>query len=151
MLFSDGYAVYSYHGILVDKHVIAEPVTLDKIKQENNSEIKRILTERYGYERFLRESNAKLIDERPADDPQIGLRTAKLWQVDDQVLLDLLNSTPEPDGSVKRYVIPVDPNVYDGEAGRNVAAASVSTWRKRTNPEQLAFADWRDYQPQFES
>jgi hypothetical protein len=153
MLFSDGFSLYSYHGILVDKQIIESPetITLSQIKKEDNSEIKRILTERYGYERYLRESKAKLIDQRPENDPQVGLRTAKLWRIDDQVLLDLLNSTPEPDGSVKRYVIPINPDLYNGDAGRNVAAASVSTWRKRTNPEALAFDDWRDYQPVFES
>jgi hypothetical protein len=106
--------------------------------------------ERYGYERYLRESDARLIDS--ANDHALkGLRTAKLWDINGITMLDVLNSTPEPDGTTKRYVIPVDGSLYGGRAGRELIAASASTWRKRGDKTQLAFARPEDYAPAFES
>ena len=71
---------------------------------------------------------------------------------DDEPIIyaDLLNSTPEPDGTVKRYMLRVDPNAYGGEASRNVHAAAASTWRNSTSGE-LTYRDWRDYVPAAES
>jgi pyrimidine operon attenuation protein/uracil phosphoribosyltransferase len=80
-----------------------------------------------------------------------GMQDAKLWKQGDIVMLDLLNSTPEPDGTVKRYVIPVDDTLYGGRAGRECIAASASTWRKRGDRTQLVFASPEAYQPAFES
>ena len=63
--------------------------------------------------------------------------------------MDLLNSTPEPDGTVKRYLLRVDPNAYGGEASRFIHAAVASTWRNADG--SLTFSDWRDYDPDAES
>ena len=38
----------------------------------------------------------------------------------------------------------------DGEASRNLHAAVASTWRVGAD-HRLAFANWRDYVPRFES
>jgi hypothetical protein len=65
-----------------------------------------------------------------------GLRSARLRRKDPKagrgepvVFVDLLNGTPEPDGTVKRYLLRVDPSAYGGEASRYVQAAVASTWR----------------------
>lgn len=153
LLYSDGFALWRWHGVAVPRDVVESPekITLKHIEGETNAEVRRIMVERYGHERFLRESKAELIDSCPDDHELIGMRTAKLWRIADITMLDLLNSTPEPDGSVKRYVIPVDGDRYDGRAGRECIAASASTWRKRGDPTQLAFARPEDYRPAFES
>lgn len=151
--YRDGYSVYSISGIRVTEQIVMRPetITISQINKEENSEIRRIMIERYGYEKYLRNSDAKLIDSCGEDHPIVGLRTAKLWEIDDIVLLDVLNSTPEPDGSVKRYVIAIDPNQYDERAGKECLAASASTWRKRNDKTQLVFATPEDYLPGFES
>jgi hypothetical protein len=64
-------------------------------------------------------------------------------------MVDVLNSTPEPDGTVKRYQLRVDPNAYDGEASRDCLAAVASTWRMPDG--SLAFKRPQDYAPVFES
>lgn len=150
---SDGWALYYIHGIAVTEQIVMRPETLtfEQISKEENAEIRRIMMERYGFERFLRESDATLLDECGEDHPMKGLRTAKLWRVKDVTLLDVLNSTPEPDGSVKRYVIPVDADLYEGRAGRECVAASASTWRMRGDRTQLVYVKVEDYQPVFES
>ena len=83
------------------------------------------------------------------------MRDAKLLvkEVEDDepiVFVDLLNSTPEPDGTVKRYLMRVDPNAYNGDAKRYCQAAAASTWRDSIDG-VLTFKKWQDYCPVFES
>lgn len=152
----DGWKLYYWHGLAVPDELIyviesPEKITIEAINSQKNSELKRMMVERFGHQRYLLESKAQLIDKCAADHPVIGMRTAALYKIDDMFLLDLLNSTPEPDGTVKRYTIPINGNAYNGDAGRNCMAASASTWRMRSDPSELVFKNWRDYAPKFES
>lgn len=109
---------------------------------------------RYGSARYLKDSGATIVHELPDDHPIKGLRTARLLAKEvpgDEtiVMIDLLNSTPEPDGSTKRYQLRVDPNAYGGEASRDAHAAAASTWRAPDG--SLAFKKPADYTPAFES
>ena len=103
-----------------------------RIDGERKAEVRRVMLSRFGIDRYMRESGAKVLDECPADHPMKGLRTARLLVRDvdgDEAItvVDLLNSTPEPDGTVKRYMIRVPPTVtkvVDGLAwGFGVSAA----------------------------
>jgi len=68
------------------------------IEQESNAEIRRVMVERYGAERFLFDSGAKLI----ARD-SVGLLYRKDLADDEPlVMVRVLNSTPEPDGVMSR-------------------------------------------------
>jgi hypothetical protein len=162
--YSDGFEVCAWHGVKVPALVIKAParITLHTIKNTHNSEVRRVMIERYGgLMRYAMHGGMKLVGELPADHLQIGLRTAKLWQGDEDddvdehfghlpsIYLDLLNSTPEPDGTTKRYMLRVDPNAYGGDAARSVQAAAASTWRNIDGT--LSFPDWRDYSPIAES
>ena len=151
--YPDGWKLWFIQGIAVTEQTVMQPetLTLAQIDSEANAEVRRIMIERFGFEKYLRACNAQLIDSCPNDHALKGLRTAKLWAAKDLVMLDVLNSTPEPDGTTKRYVIPVDGSRYDGEAGRTCMAATASTWRKRGDKTQLAFSRWQDYAPGFES
>lgn len=159
MVFPDGWCIYAIHGVVIShkqRHIVEQPdtITVAEIEAEHNSEIRRIMIERYGAARFLADSGASVVHELPADHPSVGLRGARLLRKDmprgePVVCVDLLNSTPEPDGSVKRYMLRVDPNAYDGEASRNAHAAAASTWRHADS--RLVFANWRDYRPVAES
>lgn len=65
------------------------------------------------------------------------------------LMLDMLNSTPEPDGSVKRYMIRVDPKAYGGAAALDCHAAMASTYRWPDG--SFVFATPDQYQPAAES
>jgi len=62
--FPDGFALYYVHGVAVPEHVIMRPetITVDEIKKERNAEVKRIMREKFGDARYLREIKAKVID-----------------------------------------------------------------------------------------
>jgi hypothetical protein len=153
---NDGWGVYSIHGVRVTQQIVEAPETLTvhQIEAETNAEVRRVMIDRYGAARYLRDSGATIVHELPADHPIVGLRTARLLRKEIQgdetiVMIDLLNSTAEPDGSVKRYQLRVQPDAYDGQASTDCQAAAASTWRLPGGA--LVFAKPSDYFPQFES
>ena len=117
---SDVEPLYFWHGVLVNAHVIEQPdlITLQEIQGETNAEVRRVLLERFGFDRYLRESNAELLHT-----DQFGeLYRAEVPGDEPLVMVSVLNSTPEPDGHKKRYFLRVDPNcrplLADGTFGR---------------------------------
>lgn len=151
---SDVESRYFWHGVLVPAHAVVNPaqITQEEIRAASNTEVRRVLIERYGYERYLHDADLTLVDACPDDHPLPGLRTARLFRDDHNqiVLLDMLNSTPEPDGSVKRYVISVDGDAYEGRAGKECLAAMASTWRRQSDY-SLYFQTPEAYRPMAES
>jgi hypothetical protein len=156
---ADGWGVYAIHGVQIPfkrRHIVEHPeqITLAEIEGETNAEIRRVLIERFGMERYIQESGAAVVDHCGADHPLTGLRTARLLRKEvagDEpiVCLDMLNSTPEPDGSTKRYVIRVDPNAYRGRASKSCLAAMASTYRYADG--SPLFKAPEDYAPVAES
>lgn len=159
-VWSDGWAIYAIHGVAIpleQRHIVEQPsaITVAEIEAERNAEVRRVMIDRYGLARYVADSGAQIVEALPDDHPITGLHSARLlrkddlWEDEPIIYADLLNSTPEPDGSVKRYMLRVDPNAYGGEASRNVHAAAASTWRHADG--SLVYADWRDYRPWAES
>ena len=116
--YPDGWAIWAHHGVRVPRRVIERPGTLTpaEILGEPNAEVRRVMMERFGPDRLLREANASLID----DEREFG----KLWRLpvegdEDLVMVEVVNSTAEPDGSFKDYWIRVPPSV--GSAREAVA------------------------------
>lgn len=117
----DGTASYFWHGIRVSEQTIMAPETLDAdtILSEQNAEVRRVMLERHGLERFLRGGSMQRID-RASDGSALWL--ASLPDDEDLVLLELVNTTPEPDGSHKHYILRVPPDM------RSVRAATAWTF-----------------------
>lgn len=63
--YADGYGRYALYGVTVDEKLILRPETqtLDEINGEGNITIKRERMARYGWLRYLEESDATIIDE----------------------------------------------------------------------------------------
>ena len=151
--YPDGWLIYAVHGVVVPERVIMLPetITAAEITAEPNVEIRRVMIERLGYEKYATDTNLKSIDSCPANHPLKGLRTARLLRdSSDLYLLDMLNSSPEPDGTTKRYLLAIDPTCYNGRAGRECLAAMASTWRRESDM-SLIFDRPEDYSPMAES
>jgi hypothetical protein len=113
--YPDGWAIYAVHGVRVPRYVIEDPAQIDvaRIGAETNAEIRRVMIERYrhgenvsGSAAYVRDSGAKRLDH----DERFGT----LWRRDlpnDEpiVMIEVINSTPEPDGRFKRYWLRVPP------------------------------------------
>ncbi len=155
----DGWSLYYWHGVRIPyerRHIIEAPstITVAEIEAETNAEVRRVMIERYGADRYVRDSGAMIMHSVPDDHPLIGLRGAKLYRKnvpDDESIycVDVANSTPEPDGSIKRYMLRVDPNAYGGRAAQDCIAAIASTWRMEDG--SMVFAHPEDYCPHIET
>ena len=107
--YPDGWAIYAWHGVRVGEAVILRPesITVAEIHAEQNAEVRRVLLERFGFDRYIAESGALPIH---ADE------TGTLYRCefpDDEplVIVRVRNSTPEPDGSCAHYTLRVPPDM----------------------------------------
>jgi len=157
----DGWSLYYWHGVRVTRQIIEQPetITVEQIEAEQNAEVRRVMLERYGWARYIRDCGARVVDEVGEDHEIIGLRGARLLRKDlpgepePIVYLEMRNSTAEPDGSYRRYLERIDPKMYNGDAAKSCHAAMASRWMYRDDDGQLrhTFSDWRHYRPAFES
>lgn len=62
--FTDGYQLWAWHGVMITEQVILHPdtITSEMIRAEKNAEVRRVLIERMGPGKYLKECKAKLID-----------------------------------------------------------------------------------------
>lgn len=114
--YADDLAVWAWHGVAVPRFVIEAPeqISVPKILDEPNQEVRRVMVDRMGYERLITESGARLISE---DGP------GKLWQIPVAIgghpgsrpeqlhIVEVVNSTPEPDGTYRHYFLRVPPHL----------------------------------------
>ena len=63
--YPDKWGVYAWHGVRVPKDIIMHPenITTDQILKESNQEIRRVMLERYGWGKLLKDLNAIKKDE----------------------------------------------------------------------------------------
>ena len=112
--YPDGWGIWSWHGVHVPRQVIEQPESLDPrgVLAEANAEVRRVMVERLGVDRFLAGVKAKVVDR---DTDQLGhqRRLLRVDQPGDEPLLviEVTNSTPEPDGSWKSYILRVPPTM----------------------------------------
>ena len=101
---SDGTALWAWHGVYVPARVILGHYTVADIQTEPNAEIRRAMIERMGWDRYLIESGATPVQcDRYGDLYRTEVNGATIGVV------VVTNSTPEPDGSMKRYALVVPP------------------------------------------
>ncbi|MCA9805102.1 MAG: hypothetical protein KC777_24200 [Cyanobacteria bacterium HKST-UBA02] len=105
--FKDGHAIYFIHGVVVPEAVVTEPasLTVEAIEAETNVEVRRIMIERFGLERYIEESGAVLID---SDD--CGILYRKEQKLDEPlVVVKVVDSTSVVQGEPRHYFLRVPP------------------------------------------
>ncbi|GAA3219138.1 DUF6745 domain-containing protein [Nonomuraea helvata] len=115
MSYSDGFTLHAWHGMPVpaDFGAAMSDLTVERIREEANAELRRAMLEHFGLDRYLAESGAK-----PVHSDETGV----LWRVelpDDEPLamVEVVNSTPEPDGTSRTYFLRVPPWVRRAREG----------------------------------
>jgi hypothetical protein len=108
--FRDGWKIHAVHGVRVPAWVIEEParITIAAIYAEQNTEIQRVMIERFGWDRYAEESGAKIVDH---DDRWGTLFVRGLRRGRSIAFLRVINRSPEPDGTFRKYVLPVHPQL----------------------------------------
>jgi hypothetical protein len=107
--FADGHALYAWAGVHIDPDLVLNPdsLTVDRIESETNVELRRVMIERYGAARYVEDTGAVVIAE-----DECGELLVKELQNDEPIMMvKVLNSTAEPDGSYKHYFLRVPPNM----------------------------------------
>lgn len=106
LLCRDGLPVYAWHGVRVPERVICSPETIlwKDVQEESNQEVRRVMIQRLGAEKLLREAGAK---QEHSDD------FGTLFSVpnSDRKVVKVVNATPEPDGTFKEYFLFVPPQM----------------------------------------
>lgn len=139
VVFRDGLKLYAICGIEMRKEIFENGevhLRAKTIDETRNAEVRRVLMEMYGPEKYLKKTGAVIIHH--------GRDGRRLWlrpQASDEptgvplVMVELINSTPEPDGTHKHYFLRVLPDIRDADE------AVASTFRLAAN----------DYRPQVET
>jgi len=111
--YPNGLTVWADHGVVVPERVIREPelLTVADIDGESNAEIRRVMIERFGAERLIREGGAQLVGEDETGRLWHRTRSYRRWEPEPLVMVEVVNSTPEPDGSVRTYYLRVPPDL----------------------------------------
>lgn len=105
LCYTDKEKLYVSHGVVVPEFVIERPETIEinDIESQTNVELRRVMIERYGLSRYIQESGAKLISE-----DRYGQLYRKTMPDDRPiVMVKVINSTPEPDGTNRVYFLRV--------------------------------------------
>ncbi|MEW1615589.1 MULTISPECIES: DUF6745 domain-containing protein [unclassified Streptomyces] len=115
LAYRDGFALYAWRGMPVPAAFLAELASLtpQRIREEGNAELRRVMLEYYGYDRYLTESGAE-----PVHRDETGI----LWRIalegdEDVVMVEVVNSTPEPDGTHRTYWLRVPPATRTAKEG----------------------------------
>lgn len=109
--YTNGEKLWYWHGVQVPEHVVTRPesITIKEIDEEENSEVRRLMIERYGQVKYLKDCNAKLLHND---------HTGELYEKrfayggTEQIrFVKVKNSTPEPDGTFKNYILRTPPTI----------------------------------------
>jgi len=113
--YSDGFALHAWRGMPIPSGLVdrLSRLTYDQIANERNAELRRVMLEHFGYERYLREAGAHKVGED---------ESGVLWRLtfaDDEPLtmVEVINSTPEPDGTSRIYWLRVPPATRTAREG----------------------------------
>lgn len=115
LAYPDGFALHAWRGMPVPAEFLRQlsELTAARIRAEENAELRRVMLEHYGYDRYLAESGAQ-----PVHRDETGV----LWRIelpDDEpvVMVEVVNSTPEPDGTHRTYWLRVPPRTRTAREG----------------------------------
>lgn len=133
--------LYFWNGILVPEQVVMNPegITAKIITEESNAEVRRVMVERFGAERYIRELGAKELNRDQYEDIlyRINLNGEPL------LVLRVLNPTPLPDGTRKEYFLWCDAELRPIKNGRAIGSPqSLTAWN-------AVAASWGKYGTDF--
>lgn len=138
----DGYGMWFHHGVFCSEKVVMGRFEPRDVMLERNAEVRRAMCEIMGWEQIVRGLDAKKVSSDEFGtvwslDLNEGLDT---WDIDDgnkALLVEVLNSTPEPDGSIKTYFLSVDPVECEGWSATDCIGWTFNLPRGTYNPVKM--------------
>jgi len=112
----NGKGIYFWRGVEMTESAGRDPeaVTPARILRWANVERRRVAIERIGLERFMTSVDARIVQE---DDYGRVWQTQREVDGEQFVAVEVVNSTPEPDGSYRRYFLRVPPSIRSARQG----------------------------------
>jgi hypothetical protein len=107
VLYSDRFTVHAIHGVAVPEYIATGNFTANDIDLMQNVEVRRAMIQDYGMARYLRDTKAEEIGR---DDTGVLYRKT-LDNDEPLVVVKVINSTPEYDGTFKEYFLRVPPHI----------------------------------------
>jgi hypothetical protein len=106
--YPDGWSAYAWKGVLVPSWIIERPemVTVRAIAAAQDPQVRRCMIEVMTPERFIAHGGAY----RVAQD-ETGVLWRQRWRWEAWAAVEVVNGTPEPDGTRKRYFLQVPANM----------------------------------------
>ena len=129
--YRDGWAIHAIHGVRVPADLIETGWDVARILEEDNAEVRRAAIELTGWEHFISDSGLTLVASAP--DPGNPPHELELYDLPDRLrdmyddqarILLCTNGSVEPDGTRRRYGLPVPAHHNDPVA----AAADLYGW-----------------------
>jgi hypothetical protein len=107
--YRDGWGVYAWHGYRITQKntwIIdeKEKITPELIEKETNAELRRIMLEIYGYEKYLAQRKAKEISSDVLHGKKRRLLEFTLANEPIRVV-EVINGSQEPDGSYRKFIL----------------------------------------------
>ena len=129
MVFSNGWSLYAIHGAFVSELLVIQPeqVKLEDLPLDENLEVLHATIELLGHERFLAAAKAQILQE----DDFGRLHRILFHDYEPLLFVEVMNATPEPDGSLRRHLLRVPPEV---ETAREAVAWSFGHRAQEYNP-----------------
>jgi hypothetical protein len=129
MAFNDGWSLYSIYGSCVSERLVMHPeqVGLEDLPLDESLEVLHATIELLGSERFLSAARAGFIQE----DVFGRIYRIHFHDYEPILLVEVMNATPEPDGSARRHLLRVPPEV---ETAHEAVAWSFSRRTKAYAP-----------------
>jgi hypothetical protein len=105
--YEDSWGFWALRGIQVPAWIARGEFDAKRIDQTRNIELRRVMVDRYGVAKYLQESGAQLISE-----DEYGKLYKKTQTGDEDIaMVEVTNSSPEPDGTFKTYFLRVPPTM----------------------------------------
>jgi len=132
--FEDGWGFWALDGVQVREAAVKNRLSLADIDGETNAEVRAVMINRFGLSKYMLESGAQEIHR-----DQFGVLYRKemprtLWGEAEPILMvQLVNKTPEPDGTFKTYFLRVPPEI---QTTREAVAWTFAMNQQDYNPTQ---------------
>ena len=129
--YRDGWAIHAIHGVRVPADLIETGWDVKRTLEEDNAEVRRAAIELTGWDRFIADAGLTLVASAP--DPGNPPHELELYDLPDRLrdmyddqarILLCTNGSVEPDGTRRRYGLPVPAHHNDPVA----AAADLYGW-----------------------
>ena len=106
--YRDGWSTFAWRGVEVPRWIIeeAEKITLAAIDAEANVQVRRCMIEIMTPQRYVEQGGAVC-----AAEDETGILWRRTWHADSWAVVEVINATPEPDGTRKHFFLQVPPHL----------------------------------------